>query len=428
MYANIVNVVISFGLSSVILSTNINYLFSFIKKNKTKLTAFYIVLSLSGLTAFFLLAINFSNGLKLLLVAFFIIQNISTVAETLLIKRQGEKMSFIINSFYSLLFIAWHLYVLFTNYSLSYLFAGICVISVLKLTAMIWMPFTTELYVAKIHEKTFLQHWTFLGLNDILGVISKWIDKVFLLYILTATDFAIFFNGSFEIPLFGLLISVIGSFLLIEISKNTSQTSRIIQLYRESFLILSALVFPLFFFLFFFRAELFALVFKNKYAASVPIFVISIFVLPLRINNYSVILQCFSKGKKILVGSILDISIAIILMLGLYPFMGMRGIALAIVVATYCQIFFYLWHSAKTLHTSVWQLLPLQKLLTRFLILGTSYFILFLILRSSGSEIKLLAGVIFTSLLIVAGFIKYFKTFFKKEYAENAKDQSESQI
>lgn len=428
MYANIVNVVISFGLSSIILSTNINYFFSFIKKNQEKLNIFYILLSLSGLTAFFLFAKNFSNELKLLLVAFFIIQNVSTVAETLLIKRQGEKISFVINFFYSFLFLGWHLYVLFTNYSLVYLFAGICVISVLKFIAMILIPFETELYIATINEKTFLHHWTFLGLNDILGVISKWIDKVFLLYILTATDFAIFFNGSFEIPLFGLLISVLGSFLLIEISKNVSLTSKIIQLYRESFLILSALVFPLFFFLFFFRNELFAFVFNNKYNASLPVFVISIFVLPLRINNYSVILQCFSKGKKILIGSILDISIAIILMLVLYPLMGTQGIALAIVVATFCQIIFYILHSAKTLQTSVLQLLPLQKLLFRFLIAGASYFILFLILAKSGLKIKLLVAVIFTTFLILIGFIKYFKTFFKKDYVQNPKDQSESYI
>lgn len=293
---------------------------------------------------------------------------------------------------------------------------------------MLMIPFKQGLFVAVANEKDFLDHWAFLGLNDILGVISKWIDKFFLLYILTATDFAIFFNGSFEIPLFGLLISVMGSFLMIEISKNVSLTSKIVQLYRESFLILSTLVFPLFFFLFFFRNELFALVFNNKYDASLPVFVISIFILPLRINNYSVILQCFSKGKTILIGSIFDISIAIILMLVLYPLMGTQGIALAVVVATFCQVIFYILHSAKTLHVSVLQLLPLQKLLLRFLIAGVSYFILFLILTKWELKIKLLVGVIFTTFLILIGFIKYFKTFFKKEYVQNPKDQSEGYI
>jgi O-antigen/teichoic acid export membrane protein len=428
MYANIVNVIITFGLTSVIFSTNLNFLFSFIKIHQKKLSIFYSLLWIIGLAAFYLFAKNFTSGLKLLLVAFIIIQNVSTIAETLLIKRQGEKASFIINFIYSVFFLAWHLYVLFTDYSLMNLIFGICVISILKLMAMLMIPFKQGLFVAVANEKHFLDHWAFLGLNDILGVISKWIDKFFLLYILTATDFAIFFNGSFEIPLFGLLISVMGSFLMIEISKNVSLTSKIVQLYRESFLILSTLVFPLFFFLFFFRNELFALVFNNKYDASLPVFVISIFILPLRINNYSVILQCFSKGKTILIGSIFDISIAIILMLVLYPLMGTQGIALAVVVATFCQVIFYILHSAKTLHVSVLQVLPLQKLLLRFLIAGVSYFILFLILTKWELKIKLLVGVIFTTFLILIGFIKYFKTFFKKEYVQNPKDQSEGYI
>lgn len=343
MYANIVNVIITFGFASVILSSDLNFLFSFIKKNKKKVTIFYSILWITGLAAFFLFAKNFSDSLKLLLIGFMIIQNVSTITETFLIKRQGEKISFTINFVYALFFLGWHIYVLNTNYSLFYLITGITIVSFLKWIAMLLIPAKSSApATTHVSEKEFLNHWSYLGINSVLGIISKWIDKFFLLYILTAADFAIFFNGSFEVPLFGLLISVLGSFLLIEISHNTQMTSKIINLYRESFNMLSSIVFPLFLFLFFFRHELFSIIFNDKYNASLPIFVISIFIIPLRINNYSVILLCFSKGKKILAGSLLDISIAIVLMLILYPIMGMRGIALAIVIGTYCQVIFYL--------------------------------------------------------------------------------------
>ena len=53
MYANIINVIISFGFSSVILSTNLPFLFSFIKNNRRLLTGFYISLWIAGLTVFF---------------------------------------------------------------------------------------------------------------------------------------------------------------------------------------------------------------------------------------------------------------------------------------------------------------------------------------------------------------------------------------
>ena len=142
---------------------------------------------------------------------------------------------------------------------------------------------------------------------------------------------------------------------------------------------LSSIVFPLFFFLFFFREEIFSFVFKNKYHDSVPIFAISIFILPLRVNNYSVILQCFSEGKKVLLGSLIDIVIAIVLMITLYPVMGSRGIVLSIVISTYCQVLYYLWHSAKILKIKMYELFPVKKLIVKFLILLVLYFIIFFI-------------------------------------------------
>ena len=99
MYANIINVIISFGFSSVILSTNLSFLFLFIKKNRKLITGFYIALWITGLTVFFFFAKNFNTSQKFLLIAFIIIQNIITVAETLLIKRGREKLSFVINFF-----------------------------------------------------------------------------------------------------------------------------------------------------------------------------------------------------------------------------------------------------------------------------------------------------------------------------------------
>ncbi len=414
MYANIVNVIISFGFSSVILSTNLSFLFLFIKNNRRIITGFYTILSICGLVVFFFLAKNFNTSIKLWLIVFIIIQNIITVAETLLIKRRKEKVSFVINLFYSLLFFGCHLYILLSHYSLSNLIIRLCVLSILQLVAIISVPAINESYEPVADEKHFLKHWGFLGISEILGVTSKWIDKVFLLYLLTASDFAVFFNGSFEIPLFGLLISVAGSFMLIEFSGNLQLQSKILSLFKESFNMLSSIVFPLFLFLFFFREEIFSYVFKNKYNDSVPIFAISIFILPLRINNYSVILQCFSHGKKVMLGSLIDIIIAFILMVMLYPIMGSRGIVLSIVISTYCQVLYYLWHSAKILKVKMHELLPLQKLVVKFLILLVLYFIIFLLLTHSSIIIKLLIGGAFTTLLILTGMWSYFKTFFKK--------------
>lgn len=419
MYINIVNVVIGFGLSSVIFSTNLNFLFSFIKTNRKILSRFYTILWFAGLALFFVFAKNFNTSLKFLLIAFIIIQNITTVTEVLLIKRGKEKISGIINFFYAFLFFGWHIYVLLTGYSLFHLIAGITIISIIKLIVIAMIPVKNGDYIENTDEKHFLYHWGYLGMSDVVGVIARWMDKAFLLYLLTATDFAIFFNGSFEIPLFGFLISITGNFLMIEISANTQAKDKVIKLFHESFKMLSTIVFPLFFFLFFFREELFSLVFNNRYNASLPIFAISIFIIPLRISNYSVILQCFGQGKKVLLGSILDIVIAFILMLVLYPLTGTRGIALAIVISTYCQVFYYLWHSGKILNTPIYQILPLQKLITKFLAILALYIGLFYALSGVEIKIKLLTAIIFTLLIEAYGISKYFRLFFQKSRDQN---------
>lgn len=420
IYVNIVNVIIGFGLSAVILSTNLKFLYSFIKKNKKKIGTFYFLLWFCGLVAFFLFAKNFYPSLKILLIAYIIIQNISNIFATILIKEHGEKYLFFINFFYSLFFLGCHLYVLQTNYSLYNLIAYVSILSVLKLIAIRLVPAKKELYENAIDKEHFSYHWAYLGLNDILGVISKWMDKFFLLYLLTAADFAIFFNGSIEIPVFGLLISVAGSFLLIEISGNLADTGKIKRLFKESFNTLSTIVFPLFFFFFFFRNDLFSIAFKEKYNASLPIFAISIFILPLRITNYSVILQCFSQGKRILWGSILDILIAIILMLVLYPVMGTRGVALAIVVSTYIQSTYYVWHSAKILNTSFIELLPLKKLAIKFLVILALYIGLLFIISNLGTILKIIIAILFTAIIILAGILKYFKFFFHKNHTQTS--------
>ncbi|MEP7233352.1 MAG: polysaccharide biosynthesis C-terminal domain-containing protein [Ginsengibacter sp.] len=414
MYANIVNVIISFGLSTVVLSTNLDFLFSFLKKNRRIIISFYSALSAIVLLGFFFFSKNLDAFEKYWIIAFIIIQNIITVSETLLVKQGGERQAFVINFFYSLLFFFWHLYILRTGYVLADLIAGICIISILKLMATIFFTKKSEVVISNSNDPKFLGHWAYLGFNEILGIISKWIDKIFLLYLLTSADFAIFFNGSFEIPLFGLLVSVTGSLLSIEISADIKSKDKITGLFRENFNMLSSIVFPLFFFLLFFREEIFSLAFKNKYNASIPIFVISIFVLPIRINNYSVILQCFSRGKKVLLGSIMDIMLAVILMIILYPAMGTRGIALAIVIATWCQVVFYVWHSIKVLEISITELVPVKKLVIKFLILLLVYGLLFLLLQNVSMLLSLAVAAAITTIAVTAGMWSYIKPFFQK--------------
>ena len=115
-----------------------------------------------------------------------------------------------------------------------------------------------------------------------------------------------------------------------------------------------------------------------------------------------------------MMGSLIDIVIALILMISLYPFMGSRGIALSIVISTYCQVFYYLWHSAAILKIPVSRLLPVQNLVIKFGIMFILYLVIFLLLQNSSIPVKLLVAVLFTTLVTGIGMWGYFKTFLKK--------------
>ncbi|MDQ6755855.1 MAG: oligosaccharide flippase family protein [Bacteroidota bacterium] len=409
MYTNIINVFISFGITSVLLSSNLSFLFAFIKRHAIKIIFFYFFQWIIVLAVFFWYGKNFSSSTKFLLIVFIIIQNVITILETLQIKNHKEKFVFSINFIYAMLFFAWHYYILLNGFHLDNLIKGIIIISLIKAFLLF---FFKKNYVAVSAESggddSFMKHWIYLGLNDMFGVLAKWIDKLFLLYLLTAADFAVFFNGSFEIPLFALLVSVVGSVLLIDISSKVSEKQNVIQIFNEGFRILSLIVFPLFLFLFFFRVELFAIFFKHKYDASLPIFLISIFILPVRINNYSSILQCYSSGKKILAGSALDIFIIIILLLIFYPAMGTKGVAMSIVIGTYSQAFYYLWQSAKVLGTQVLTLLPVKILALRLISFTFAFAIFYFSIIKFSNEIKLLMGAIFTATVILISIYFYF--------------------
>lgn len=125
-------------------------------------------------------------------------------------------------------------------------------------------------------------------------------------------------------------------------------------------------------------------------------------------------LQCFSLGKKVLTGAIIDIIIALALMIILYPAMGSRGIVLSIVISTYIQTLYFLWESAKLVHTTIFNILPLRKLLTKFLLLLVIYFCCSSLVSSLSVILKIAVATIVTLITIAAGTWSYLKALLTK--------------
>jgi O-antigen/teichoic acid export membrane protein len=412
LYINVISVISLFGLPSLILSTSTKNIKEWLFANRK---SFYLYAGLLNLVPFFYLLVivdNFNLITKLLIILLIIIQNISIVKETICIKNEKEILVFITNIIHAALYFTWHVTVLCSNYSLQLLLTGLVFIFLFK----VFVQWHFSKSISKDNNDTaslsITMQWCYLGLYDIAGVVSKWLDKWLILSLVSVSQFAIYFNGSYEIPVFGLMVGAVGNIMLIELSKKgTAITLSIKTLFYKSTSLLAAIVFPTFSFLFFYHADFFTLLFGPKYQGAIPIFLISIFVLPARITNSAAALQVYGRNDLIVKGAILDIITALVLMLILYPFFHLKGIALAFVIATYLQILYYLWHTGKLIGKKITYFFPLRKLsfmmALSFILSGAGYFILNKIIF----PFNLITGFIVCLLLIAAFLYKYYTNY-----------------
>jgi O-antigen/teichoic acid export membrane protein len=192
----------------------------------------------------------------------------------------------------------------------------------------------------------------------VVQVLFRWVDKLALNFLLPAALFALYFNGTIDIPFLPLLLGAAGSTLLLHFGEPGRTEAQRLALLRAAGALLGRLVFPLFCFLLVFRCELFGVVFAHRYDAAVPLFVVASLVVPLRAYNFTAFLQHKGQGRLITRGALLDLGLALGLMYPLYRWLGLAGVALAFVISTYWQAGYYLGHTARLLGVPWAGLLP----------------------------------------------------------------------
>jgi O-antigen/teichoic acid export membrane protein len=352
MYVNIISVITLFGLPSLLLSNNLSNVKNWIKANKKRCFFYILVISLSPIAYLFFIDNIIKNEVKVLLVILIILQNISTLIETEAIKKEKEILLFTSNLFFNLFYFTIHIYILYNNYKLENLLLSIIILVFTK-TFLQKIILSKSVFTPSItNNNNIANQWFFIGITDVVGIIFKWIDKWAVLLFISLQEFSTYFNGSYEIPIYGLMVSAVGNVMLTEISKNIDKQNAL-KVFNNSVYILSKIVLPSFCFLLFFYKEIFHFIFSNKYETALPIFFITLFIIPLRITSFTAILQVYNKAHIILKGAVIDLLLAISLMAILYPFLKLTGIALACVISTYFQAFYYLWHSSKTIQQPI---------------------------------------------------------------------------
>jgi len=402
LYVNILSVFGLFGLPSIILSASNNTIITWIKQHKKNFFIAAVALNTIPLIYFYYKTPGYPIIIWLLLIILTIIQNISIIIETLAIKKERETLVLVANTVFIICYLLCHVLIVVYGYSLPILLLTIIFVFLLK--SIVLLLSDKNLLQAEKNSTTadVGKQWFYLGLFDTISTASNWLDKWVILLLLSLTQFGIYFNGAYEIPLFGLMITAIGNVMVTELAKhNNNKLEANKMMFINSSLLLASIAFPSFAFLLFYHHEFFILLFTVKYAASIPVFFITIFILPMRITNYSVALQAYNRNDLIAKAAMIDLVAAIILMLLLYPLLQMRGLALAVVIATYIQTGYYLWQTSELLQENINDFFPVKKLLMLMAlcvtILGSAYWIF----SKLSYPINMAGGMVICILLII---------------------------
>ena len=406
--SSIAGTLLCFGLPAIILATPSSLLKEYLRKHRSAIVAGYSLLLLTAMLFVWFSTAGFSNYLRSMVALFILLQTACIIAETRLIKNNDLWLFAIINAVYAAAFLGIHLYFLYHVFSLEKLVSCVAGLCALKLIVMLPVKNKRQLKEDSYSSTSFIKHWLYTGFNEVTGILARWLDKIFILFLLSPADFAIFYNGAFEIPLFAIVISAMENVMLANISENITNKKEAQNVFRESFKMLSLISFPVFFFFLFCHAEVYDFLFDGKYNSSVPVFLVSIFILPLRITHYGVILQCYGKANKLLFGSVMDIMISLALMFILYPVFHTKGVVLALVISTYLQVFYYLFQSARTIGMRIADLIPLAYLGRLFISLGLAYLLLSVWKTQLGPMLYL--GILFSlsTLVVLTGMYWYF--------------------
>lgn len=260
------------------------------------------------------------------------------------------------------------------------------------LAGLVWRCYQRVPPVAPVHWHTVRNLWAHTALNELIQVLFKWADKFALNFLLPAALFALYFNGTLDVPFLPLLLGAAGSALLLQLGQPDLPDTERLAMLKTAGVLLGSLVFPLFFFLFFFRYELFGVLFAHRYDAAVPLFVVSCLVIPMRAYNFTALLRHKGRGRTITIGALLDLLLAFALMYPLYRLLGLMGVALAFVVSTYCQAGYYLLHTARLLGLPCPALLPWQTWLGQAAGFGLAFFLLHEALAAGLTELLVLLG------------------------------------
>ncbi len=366
-YINIFIIITTFGLPRYILT--FGNLYNYPAKDIIKLSFVVFALTVIPIAIYFIaFEKNFDFITTILFLILLISQSLYIIQESNVVSLIANKILVFSNLIYALLLFIIHMIVLYYGYDLKLCILLIILVSVIRNSIIKYALVKHVAFSEKIKKQINKIQLIWFGLNDTLQIVTKWIDKLLLIAFLPSTEYAIYFNGTYEIPLIGIALSAFQTIITVQSAKAESTEEKNIELFNTSSIFMAGILFPLFSLCYIYAYDIITLFYTRSYIESVQLFAISSLLIPMRICNYTVLLQLKSKGLIILTGSLIDFFITILLMIILYPQFRLSGLAMAVVIATYIQAAFYLFKITRIYNKSLFDLFDLKKIIPVFLI------------------------------------------------------------
>jgi len=223
-------------------------------------------------------------------------------------------------------------------------------------TLGIFMAFKYVLYLVYILRKTRpigpfwdrqllvkqLKYSLPLGVTSMIWMISRRIDRFIVSFFTSPSVFAVFAVGAVEIPLINILNESVNTVLRVKFAElyKKRDFKEIVRIWHGSIKKQALLYMPLFCFLFMFSEQFVTFLYTDRYVESTLFFRIYLFLLPIRVATYTIILTSTGKTRSVLYISLLHVVSNIILSIISVKLIGIIGPAIvSVVVAVLASIY-----------------------------------------------------------------------------------------
>ena len=204
-----------------------------------------------------------------------------------------------------------------------------------------------------------------IALSAIMGSLTIQVDKLNIASMFSTTEFAIYSNGAFQIPLIGIITGSVTAVLMPEFVKlnQNNELKLLISTWHSAIRKVALIIIPIMFFLLIFSAEFITLLFSQDYIDSAGIFRIYLLTLPARITNFGMILLAMGLSSIVFKYSVLTLALNLILNYILIKVIGFSGPAIATVVAVYMIVYLQLWKISDKFELSIKKIFPWKNLI-----------------------------------------------------------------